>query len=101
MVEPHRHSDELIMKSELIICSSTVVPTAASLTVSAVSLVLGSFIAVYPDRAAKIWGAQRLNNLTPDSKALFVRWYRAFGILLCLVGVLLAADSIMISIYHQ
>lgn len=89
------------MKTELITCSSTVVPATASLTVSAVSVVLGIFIAVSPDRAAKIWGAQRLDNLAPAGRALFGRWYRAFGILLCLAGVLFAAESIMISIYHQ
>jgi len=101
MVEPHRHSEELIMKSQLITCSSTVAPATASLTVSAVSMVLGIFIAVYPDRAAKTWGAQRLDNLAPAGRALFVRCYRALGILLCLAGVLFEAESIMISIYHQ
>jgi hypothetical protein len=76
-------------------------PTATSLLVSTVTLALGTFIAAAPRRAAMIWGSQRLANLAPERRASFVRWYRAFGILLCLAGVLFAIDSIVFSNYHR
>jgi len=76
-------------------------PTAVNLLVSTVTLALGTFIAVSPDRAVKIWGSQRLAKVSPERKALFIRWYRAFGILLCLAGVLVAVDSIVFSNYHH
>jgi len=38
--------------------------------------------------------SQRLANLAPERRASFVRWYRVFGILLCLSGVLISVDSI-------
>jgi hypothetical protein len=60
-------------------------------------MALGTFVAASPHRAAKIWGSQRLANLAPERRASFVRWYRAFGIILCLSGVLLAVDSIAFS----
>jgi hypothetical protein len=77
------------------------VPTARNLLVSTVTLALGTFIAASPHRAAKIWGAQRLANMAPERRAFFISWYRAFGILLCLAGVLIAVDSIVFSNYHR
>jgi len=74
---------------------------AANLLVSIVALALGTFIAASPHRAAKTWGSQRLANLAPERRASFVRWYRAFGVLLCLTGVLLALESIVFSNYHR
>jgi len=74
---------------------------ATTLLVSAVATALGVFVAASPHRAAKIWGSQRLANLAPERRASFVRRYRVFGILLCLAGVLVAADSIMFSNYHH
>ena len=88
------------MKAGLVALSIIFVPTAANLLVSTVTLALGTFIAASPHRAAKIWGSQRLANLAPERRALFLRWYRAFGILLCLAGVLFAIDSIVFSNYH-
>jgi hypothetical protein len=66
----------------------------ANLLASAVAMALGTFVVASPHRAAKIWGSQRLANLSPERRASFVRWYRVFGILLCLSGVLNAVDSI-------
>ena len=77
------------------------VPTAVNLLVSTVTMALGIFITASPHRAAKIWGSQRLANLAPERRALFIRWYRAFGILLCLAGVLVALDSVVFSSYHR
>jgi hypothetical protein len=69
---------------------------ATNLLVSTVTIALGTLVAASPHRAARIWGSQRLANLAPERRASFVRWYRAFGILLCLAGMLLAADSILL-----
>ncbi len=69
--------------------------------VSSVAIALGTFVAASPLRAAKIWGSQRLANLAPERRTSFLRWYRAFGILLCLAGVLVAVDGIVFSNYHH
>jgi hypothetical protein len=66
----------------------------ANLLAGAVAMALGAFVVASPHRAAKIWGSQRLANLAPERRASFVRWYRVFGILLCLSGVLISVDSI-------
>jgi len=66
----------------------------ANLLVSVVAVALGCFVAVSPYRAAEIWGSQRLATLTPKRRASFIRWYRVFGIVLGLSGLLLALDSI-------
>jgi hypothetical protein len=74
---------------------------AIKLLVCAVTMGLGALVAASPHRAAKIWGSRRLASLAPERRALFIRWYRAFGILLCLTGVLLAVESIVFSDYHH
>ena len=74
---------------------------AANLLVSTVAMALGTLVAASPHRAAQIWGSQRLHKLAPERRASFVRWYRVFGILLCLAGVLFAVDSIVFSNYHH
>jgi hypothetical protein len=71
------------------------------LLLSIVTMTLGAFVAASPHRAAKVWGSQQLANLAPERRASFVLWYRAFGILLFLAGVLLAVDGVFFSIYHQ
>ena len=81
------------MKAELLHLRQ-VYSMAMKLLLSTVTMALGSFVAASPHRAAMIWGSQRLANLAPERRGSFVRWYRAFGILLCLAGVLLAVDSI-------
>ena len=93
MVEPTRYSQELIMVALSIILASTV----ANLSVSTVAMALGALVAASPRRAAKIWGRPRLAKLAPERRDSFVRLCRAFGILLCLAGLLLGADSIVFS----
>jgi hypothetical protein len=73
---------------------------AIRILVSIVTMALGALVAASPHRAAMIWGSQRLANLAPERRVLFIRWYRAFGILLCLAGVLLAVESIVFSNYR-
>jgi hypothetical protein len=89
------------MKAVLVSSLSSGAQWQLTLLVSTVAMALGTFVAALPHRAAKIWGSQRLANLAPERRASFVRWYRAFGILLCLAGVLLAVDSIVSSNYHH
>jgi hypothetical protein len=81
------------MKTVLVACLSGDTQSQLTLLVSAVAMALGTFVAASPHRAARIWGSQRLANLPPERRASFVRCYRAFGIFLCLAGVLLAVDS--------
>jgi hypothetical protein len=66
-----------------------------NLLASAVGIALGAFIAAAPAKAAEIWGSQRLARLGPHHRASFLRWYRVFGIILCLGAVLLAIDSLV------
>ena len=100
MVEPGGHSQELAMATELTALSVVGGLMAANLLVSAVAMALGAFIAVAPDQAAKIWGSQRFDNLAPERRPLFVRWYRVFGIFLFLGGLLFAVDSLLFSGYQ-
>jgi ABC-type Fe3+-siderophore transport system permease subunit len=67
------------------------------LLVSAVTIVLGAFIAASPTQAAKIWGSERLEKAAPQDRVFLFRWFRILGILLCLAGVLLAIDGIAFS----
>lgn len=75
--------------------------TAINLSLSAFAVMLGLFVMTSPTRAAEIWGWSHLNKLAPKQKALYLRWYRTFGIVLCLGGVLFAVDSIAFSQYHH
>jgi hypothetical protein len=63
--------------------------------VASVAITLGVFATVAPRRAAEIWGSQRLATMAPERRASFMGWYRVFGILLFLGGVLFAVDSIV------
>jgi len=65
------------------------------LIMGAVAMVFGIFIAVSPVRAARIWAAGRLDGLIPKRRAVFLRLYRVFGIVLWLGGLLFAVDSIL------
>jgi hypothetical protein len=85
------------MKAGLVALSSILAPTVANVLVNTVAMALGTFVAASPRRAAKIWGSQRLAKLAPERRDSFVRLCRAFGILLCLAGLLLGADSIVFS----
>jgi len=64
-----------------------------NLLVSAVGMALGAFIVAAPHRAATIWGSERLEKLPPPRRALFLWWYRAFGVILCLGAMLFALDT--------
>jgi hypothetical protein len=64
------------------------------LLVSAVAIALGVFATLAPDRAAAIWGSERLAKLTPPRRSLFLQSYRIFGVILCLAAILFALDSI-------
>ena len=64
-----------------------------NLLVSAVCMALGVFIVVAPRRAATLWASGRLEKLAPPHRASFLRWYRAFGIMLCLTAMLFALDT--------
>jgi hypothetical protein len=65
-----------------------------NLSVSIVGIMLGVFVMVAPHRAAAIWGSERLLKLDPPRRVLFLQWYRAFGVVLCLAAILLALDTI-------
>ncbi len=68
-------------------------PMPVTLFVSTVAIALGAFVAASPHRAARIWGSQRHANWASDHTVSFECWCRAFGILLCLAGILLLVDS--------
>jgi hypothetical protein len=64
------------------------------LAVSILAVALGVFVAASPSRAANIFASGRLKVLPPQDRTSYLRFYRAFGIILCLGGVLLAFDSL-------
>lgn len=72
-----------------------------NLAVSVITIILGAFITASPDRAAKIWGSEKRERLTPAQQILFVRWFRVLGVLICLGGILFAIDSFGFSKYHH
>ena len=72
-----------------------------NLVVSLVAIILGALITASPAQAAMIWGSAKLEKLTPPQKTVFVRWFRALGILICLGGILFAVDTIGFSNYHH
>ena len=88
------------MKAVLVAALSLDTDVAANVLVSMVAVALGSVLLASPHRAARIWGAKRFANLTAKRRASFVRWYRIFGIVLFLAGVLLAVDSFGFSNYR-
>jgi hypothetical protein len=61
---------------------------------SAAAMVFGAFVVVSPIRAAKIWAAGGLDTLEPARRVVFLGWYRVFGIVLFLGGLLSWVDSI-------
>jgi hypothetical protein len=64
-----------------------------NLFVSAIGIALGVFAMVAPHRAATIWGSERLATLAPARRCVFLCWYRAFGVILCLASILFALDT--------
>jgi hypothetical protein len=89
------------MKAVVVAPLNSCTLTATYLLVSSVAMALRTFVAASPVRSAKTWGSKRLANLAPKRRATFVRWYRAFGILLFLTGLLFAVDGIVFSNYHH
>ena len=67
---------------------------AINLWVSAVAMALGIFVLTSPAKAAKVWGSEKFYKLSPEQRVPLLRWWRAFGFLLCLAAVLIMADSI-------
>jgi hypothetical protein len=68
--------------------------TFMDVSTGAVAVAFGLFAAASPAQAARLWAAGRLDKLTPQSRVLYLRWYRIFGIVLCLGGAMLAVDSL-------
>jgi len=63
---------------------------AMTLLISTIALAFGTFAAVSPAQATKLWGWKHLNQLDPRDRLRYLRCYRAFGITLGLSGILLA-----------
>jgi hypothetical protein len=68
--------------------------TGATLFVSTVTVAFGVSVAASPELWAEIWGRRRLDKMPQSRKTLYLRCYRASGLLLCLAGILLAAEKI-------
>ncbi|HEV2173777.1 MAG TPA: hypothetical protein VGR71_09430 [Nitrospira sp.] len=66
-----------------------------NLLLSAIAVTLGLFVVASPARAAEIWGWRHFDKLAPAQRALYLLWYRAFGIILCLGGMLFAIDNMV------
>lgn len=71
------------------------------LSLSALAVMLGLFAVASPTRAAELWGWRNFEKLAPQHRTLYLRWYRAFGIILCLGGMLFAVESLTLSQYHH
>ena len=67
-----------------------------SLLVCGAAMVIGIFLAVEPEQAAKLWGQRSLNDMR--NGAAYRRLYRATGLLLFLAGLLIAIDTML---YHR
>jgi hypothetical protein len=60
---------------------------------SILTIAIGVFVAASPGRAANILASGRLEGLPPQGRAIYLRFYRAFGVILCLGGALLCFES--------
>jgi len=65
------------------------------LVISGITLMLGLGIALWPERAAAIWGWKELESLPLLLRIQYLRLYRGFGILLCAAGLLAGADRML------
>jgi hypothetical protein len=65
-----------------------------NLLLSIVAMAFGTFVVVSPVRASNIWAAGRLDKLEPPRRTRFLRWYRVFGVVLFLGGLLSSVDSV-------
>ena len=68
---------------------------------SAFAITFGLFAATSPTRAARIWGWSHFHELPPGKRTWYLRCYRAFGIILCLGGMLFAVDNLMFAKFHR
>ena len=68
--------------------------TPATLFVSTLTVALGISVAVSPELWASIWGRRQLDKMPQSRKTLYLRCYRTSGVLLCLAGILVAAEKI-------
>ena len=75
-------------------------PPALNLSLSALAVAFGVFAATAPTRAAELWGWRHLDKLAPSQRDLYLRWYRAFGVILCVAGIFFAIDSVTFSRYR-
>ncbi|HSR06860.1 MAG TPA: hypothetical protein VLM42_06905 [Bryobacteraceae bacterium] len=66
-----------------------------NLFIGTMAVALGIFVTASPMRATKVWGWKQFDQLGPRHRTLYLRWYRAFGILLGLAGILFALDSLL------
>jgi hypothetical protein len=66
-----------------------------NLLISTMAVALGIFVAASPMRATKVWGWKQFDQLGPRHRILYLRCYRAFGVLLGFAGILLALDSLL------
>jgi hypothetical protein len=94
MVEPHRYSEEVNVTTRRGEFRGRDTAMTLDLLVSGIAMALGIFAAASPQRVAAIWGWQRLQNLAPEHRASFISWYRIFGMLLFIGGVLFAVDEV-------
>ena len=62
-----------------------------SLLISAVTIAIGAFFFAMPGRAARVWGQRALKGKPNGGR--YRRLYRAAGLLLCLVGALMAMET--------
>ena len=93
MVEPPGFTQELIMNPVRLLAENFSPLVAMNAIVSAAAIAIGCFFAVSPDRAARIWGWQRLANSTAERRTVLIEWHRALEICAGLSGVLLALDT--------
>jgi hypothetical protein len=62
--------------------------------VSASAVAFGIFVTVSPARAARVWGWKNIDQLSPAARAWYFRVYGAWGLILCLAGILLEAARV-------
>ncbi len=65
-----------------------------NLLASTVTLAIGIFVTLSPEKAARIWGWKHFDKLAPAVRKFYLRCYRAFGVMLCTAGALFAMESI-------
>jgi hypothetical protein len=61
------------------------------------AVIFGLYAAISPSRAVRWWGRRDLYRLPRSRQVLYLRWYRAFGVILCLGGVLFTLDNVLFS----